>query len=203
MKSKYAVVKNNQEKYQRYHKYMDRLKKARENGFYLEGVFILYAMMEDRLSAFLFHAGVTNSQRTQMTSTQPIKSLIREILEIEDGKGIQIQKIGNKIKSARMILQWSQGYKPDDSARDYLAELHRQVQRSARREELPAALDCLQEWCDSRNELVHALLNKNLENQEELFHRLVEEGCVLSRKLDNFVRSFKVRNSIRQKFNIQ
>jgi hypothetical protein len=160
-------------------------------------------MLEDRLLAFLYYAGVTNCQRTKFTSSSLVKPYIRGILEIEDGKGMEINKISSKIKAVRKILQWSQGYMPDDSASDYPAVLHRQVHRTARREEMPATLDEVQEWCECRNELVHALLNKKLENQEEQLHRLVEEGFVLSRKLDNFVRSFKVRNHIRKQFNIQ
>ena len=46
----FPSVSTNQEKYLSYKAQMARLKKARAEGFYLEAIFILYAMLEDRLS---------------------------------------------------------------------------------------------------------------------------------------------------------
>jgi hypothetical protein len=61
----------------------------------------------------------------------------------------------------------------------------------------------IEEWCASRNELVHALMNKKVDNQDALLQAMVEDGEVCNRSLQNFVKSFKVRNSLRKKFNIQ
>ena len=53
--SKFPIqtVANNKEKYVTYQVYMQRFKKAKESEFYLECLWILYAMVEDRTSAFL------------------------------------------------------------------------------------------------------------------------------------------------------
>ena len=48
----------NMQKYYNYREQMTRLKKALNQSFYLEAVFIEYAMMEDRLESILRHAGV-------------------------------------------------------------------------------------------------------------------------------------------------
>ena len=48
---------DNQQKYENYRVQMGRLKSALRGHFYLEAIFIEYAIMEDRLEAILRHAG--------------------------------------------------------------------------------------------------------------------------------------------------
>ena len=50
-------ITDNKEKYQIYKIQMGRLTKALNAGFYLEAVFIEYAVFEDRLESILTHAG--------------------------------------------------------------------------------------------------------------------------------------------------
>ncbi len=47
-----------QEKYQNYRNQFDRLKKALNNEFYLEAIFIEYAILEDRTESILRHSGL-------------------------------------------------------------------------------------------------------------------------------------------------
>ena len=49
-------ITDNQQKYENYRVQMGRLKSALRNHFYLEAIFIEYAIMEDRLEAILRHA---------------------------------------------------------------------------------------------------------------------------------------------------
>lgn len=48
---------NNMQKYANYKEQMERLKKALAHQFYLEAIFIEYAIMEDRLESVLRHSG--------------------------------------------------------------------------------------------------------------------------------------------------
>ena len=48
---------DNMQKYENYRVQIGRLKKALKEHFYLEAIFIEYAIMEDRLEAILRHAG--------------------------------------------------------------------------------------------------------------------------------------------------
>ncbi len=50
-------VQDNMQKYENYREQMGRLKKALSSGFYLEAVFIEYAILEDRLESILRHSG--------------------------------------------------------------------------------------------------------------------------------------------------
>lgn len=203
MKPNYPPVSSNKEKYDAYHAQMDRLKLARDHGFFLEGIFILYAMLEDRLSSFLFHAGVTNNTLGKISTNELVKPHLELIFALPDNKNIQLRHISVKINLLKAMLDWSMRYTVDESSTTYPDVLYKQLNRTARKDEMIPILGAIPDWCARRNELVHALLNKKLDNQEELLRSLVDEGYVLYRKLDNFVRSFKVRNNIRKQFNIQ
>ena len=50
-------IRTNMEKYDNYQLQMTRLKKALKEGFWLEAIFIEYAVMEDRLESVLRHGG--------------------------------------------------------------------------------------------------------------------------------------------------
>jgi hypothetical protein len=54
---------SNMQKYFNYQEQMVRLKKALAAQFYLEAIFIEYAVMEDRLESILRHSGVFNPKR--------------------------------------------------------------------------------------------------------------------------------------------
>ena len=51
---------DNMQKYENYREQMGRLNKALNACFYLEAIFIEYAVMEDRLESILVHAGKWN-----------------------------------------------------------------------------------------------------------------------------------------------
>lgn len=54
---------DNHQKYLNYCEQMKRLKKALGSGFYLEAIFIEYAVLEDRLESALRHAGAFNPNK--------------------------------------------------------------------------------------------------------------------------------------------
>lgn len=59
---------NNMQKYANYKEQMGRLKKALTHGFYLEAIFIEYAIMEDRLESALRHSGKWNPRPDEFWS---------------------------------------------------------------------------------------------------------------------------------------
>lgn len=64
---------DNQQKYLNYCEQMRRLKKALGNGFYLEAVFIEYAILEDRLESALTHTNVFNANKQGTISAKIAK----------------------------------------------------------------------------------------------------------------------------------
>ncbi|HOR84108.1 MAG TPA: hypothetical protein PLO92_08930 [Anaerolineaceae bacterium] len=196
----FPSVSTNQEKYLSYKAQMARLKKARAEGFYLEAIFILYAMLEDRLSAFLYHAGATNNTREKLTTNKQVR---KHLDQISLKPNQNVKKISAKVSLMKTLICWSDVYTPEEASKTYPDLLCKQLRRSARKDEIVQSLEDIEAWCGTRNELVHALLKKRLEDQEEALIALVERGVGYCRCFDNFVDSFKLRNTLRRQFNIQ
>ena len=69
-------------KYENYKEQMKRLKAAMTNQFYLEAIFIEYAILEDRLESALRHSGKWNPKPDQHTSIdRKVKLLIKQAEE--------------------------------------------------------------------------------------------------------------------------
>ncbi len=203
MAPKIAPVTSNLEKKTAYQIQMERFKRARAGGFHLEAIFILYALMEDRLSAFLFHAGVTNATRQKITRNGKVCPYLDSTLTVLNTKQPSICNVSAKIKLIKELLEWSTDYTVNEPMLNYLDYLCKQINRTTGRDQIIDTLIRIEGWCASRNELVHALLNKKVDNQEEMLQALVAEGEACNRQLQNFVKSFKVRNTLRKTFNIQ
>ncbi len=203
MNPRLPAITNNYEKSITYKDQMARFKLATSQGFYYEGIFILYAMLEDRLSSFLFHAGVVDKSRQRITTNETVKHQLIPIINPDNSPNITVKKITSKIQIMQRIIAWSESYQvaeSEDTFQDILATC---LNKSSGREEMKETLASIEKWCSSRNELVHALMNKSTDALEESLKSLVAEGYTHTRKLDNFVRSFKVHNTIRKQFNIQ
>lgn len=63
-------------------------------------------------------------------------------------------------------------------------------------------LDEISEWCDYRNEVIHALLNKNTNSLDERLELQAEKGMELARFLDDQVKGVKKYNRIRKSINL-
>ena len=203
MTPKIAPITSNMEKKTAYEIQMEHFKRSKAGGFHLEAIFILYALIEDRLSAFLFHAGITNATREKITRNGKVRPHLDSALTVLNTKQPSIRNVSAKIKLIKELLAWSTDYTVNEPAHNYLDALHKQINRTAGKEQMIETLTRIEGWSASRNELVHALLNKKVENQEELLQALVAEGEVCNRSLQNFVKSFKVRNTLRKTYNIQ
>ncbi len=198
-----ATITTNAEKQTAYQKHMERFKRAKAGGFHLEAIFILYALIEDRLAAFLFHAGISNASREKITKNGKVRPHLNSTLTVLNVKQPSIRNVSAKIKLIKELLAWSAEYPTNEPVLNYLGALCKQINRTKGKDEMTVTLTRIEEWCACRNELVHALLNKKVENQEEVLQALVAEGEACNRLLQNFVKSFKVRNTLRKTFNIQ
>lgn len=203
MTPKIAPITSNMEKKTAYQIQMERFKRAKAGVFHLEAIFILYALIEDRLSAFLFHAGVTNATRQRITKNGKVHPHLKGAITVLNNQQTSIRTMSAKIKLIKELLAWSDCYAVNEPELNYLDALCKQVNRAAGKDGMIDILSRIEEWCACRNELVHALLNKKVENQEEVLQKLVDEGEAINRLLQNFVKSFKVRNTLRKTFNIQ
>lgn len=72
---------DNMQKYENYKEQMGRLKRALNSHFYLEAIFIEYAIMEDRLESALRHAGRWNPKPDEFISLNRKVTLVRKMSE--------------------------------------------------------------------------------------------------------------------------
>lgn len=107
-------AETNQEKYENYKAQMGRLNRAIKEHFYLEALFIEYAVMEDRLESILTHAGVFRADKHD--------SITKKIRRLE--ALCQSDKLASKYCSPELIhsiMDWK------DKRNTYIHSLMKQV----------------------------------------------------------------------------
>lgn len=193
-------VEDSRDKQNTYRVMLGRYKRAMREGFYYEGLLIVYAMLEDRLRSLLYYLGcIATKGENKITKRQEIyyrlKEIVNSIPKYKNDDKLGITAISGKIKIIRAILVWySEAFNISDK---YLDELKKQVESI----DIGGTLDyleALENWLKYRNEVMHALLNKNVESAAEKLEDKVQEGMSLARFLDEQVKQLKKHNSIRK-----
>ena len=196
-------VTDNKEKGVSYKENFKRYNKAKASEFYRECLWILYAMIEDRTSSFLYYIGFTSEKnRSSVTGTKKIKKEIREILEIKQQNAkYRFNTLSGKLTRIKELLMWCS--KEHETLTDYQKALIKTLKPVADSSDFKNALNYLEsEWRDKRNQLTHSLFNKNPNAVFAELLPLVENGYTAARKLDATIREIK-KASIRLKFKIQ
>lgn len=209
-----SPVETMQEKYETYRAEMARLKVALQRGFYFEAMLIEYALLEDRLRSFVYHAGLLQNRKA--SHLLPGKNAVRKDFnriaqrvktwKLEDGKEkgntsnferLSVNKISDKIYIVRTIVLWSSELEslPDESR--YLQALRGQCE-SLDAAALLETLDAIDTWRMYRNEVIHSLMNKRMESVQQKLSEQVEQGVQLARQLDAQVTILKKNNRIRK-----
>lgn len=203
--AKYPIqrVADNQEKGLSYKENFKRYNKAKASEFYLECIWILYAMIEDRTSSFLYYIGFTSEKnRSSVTGTRKIKKEIRDVLVMEQPNSkYKFDNLSGKLTRIKELLVWCKS--EHECLSEYQKTLVKALQPVADNTEFKEALDYLEtEWRDKRNQLTHSLFNKNPGAVVVELLPLVENGYVAARQLDAAIREIK-KSGIRLKFKIQ
>ena len=203
--AKYPIQKvaDNQEKGLSYKENFKRYNKAKASEFYLECIWILYAMIEDRTSSFLYYIGFTSEKnRSSVTGTKKIKKEIRDVLVMEQPNAkYKFDTLSGKLTRIKELLIWCK--KDHEDLSDYQKVLVKALQPVADNSEFNEALNYLEtEWRDKRNQLTHSLFNKDPGAVVTELLPMVENGYVAARQLDATIREIK-KSGIRSKFKIQ
>ena len=197
------VVADNAEKGNSYRENLKRYNKANASGFYLECLWILYAMLEDRTSAFLYYLGFTSEQkRNKATGSKKIKSEVRRIFHITDSNAkYKFDTISGKLSRIEEVLLW--GMETDSNVSDYQAAVKIAVLKIASDSKTQDAFTYLNnEWRDKRNQLTHSLFNKDPNAVVSELKALVEKGYTAVRWLDASVALLK-KEKIRDRFKVR
>lgn len=186
------TVDTNREKGLSFKHNLSRFKKAKSSGYYLECLWILYAMIEDRTSAFLFYIGFTGkTKRSSITGSKRIKIQIREILEMEKPmEKYKFDTLSGKLQRIGQLMEWSTN-KNGGNLLDYQKSVRQAIQ-SVMSDDFSQALNYLtNEWRDKRNQLTHSLFIKDPATVVSELEPLVEKGYVAARVLDKAVNGIK------------
>ena len=194
-----APVLDNRDKFLTYRQWCGRYARAMREGFYFEAMLIDYALMEDALRSYLYHVGVIaeRSSKRACKKANPLRGLIATYLPKEK-TDLGISTISGKMKIVRTTLLWhldDTKAVPDDP---YLKVLDKQ---HSERIDAVGFLDLLKRvdaWRDYRNEVMHALMSKNLAALDEHLAEKCEEGMALARELQAQVKRVKYGNRIRR-----
>ena len=213
-------VQTGKEKQEVYAKEYQRLKRALNEEFYLEAISIGYAVIEDRLVAFLHHAGIVSRQHDYLAINGAVSPFIHKLLGKENYEAVKIKDISVKVKIIQelLLLTEEKAIEIDNEVKisantkrklylaqkGYMSVLQRQIAHTVDAVAVQEIIRELDPWRDERNQLIHALLNKNTKSSEEVRKTCAEKGKEFSRAIDDaLVKPFKKNNRIRKQFNIQ
>lgn len=198
--AKIQPAANNNEKRDTYAKMLRRYKAAMKHGFYLEAIFIAYAVMEDRITRFLFHAGLVNDKTNLRKNHAKVAKNLVSQLSPDDKRIIHIS---TRIEMLENLSKWAQETERKNLTSQYEIALLEKMVGNVDLSELDSVLKRVREWIKLRNECVHALMRKNVYAVEDSSKKLAEESYEIFRRLDALEKSFKRGVNLRTHFKMQ
>ena len=201
---KIQPVQDNQEKQQTYRKMLGRYSSAMKQKFYCEALMIDYAMIEDRLHSMIYHMGfLADRNKTAIwKKARPyLQQIVKDYKRKNEDDSLGTTSLSGKIKIVRSVFLWAA-----NTVDGYQNNAHLTVLKS-RLDEIDServmqVLEDIDRWKGYRNEVVHAMMNKNILQLEETIQPYAVEGMRLARELDAIEREIKAGNRIRRKINL-
>lgn len=184
----------------------ERYDKAVKNGFYFEAMLIVYAIMEDRLRAWLFYLGCLNTRQSAKFDNKKSKNELKFMFDgCEDNKFRfpPINQISGKKKIIEATLTWAENRYHNADKSKYLCAIRKVYTDKLDIKEVRVKFISMNKWCSYRNEIIHALMNKNTESLYSGLADRVSEGMVIARYLDNLVKKIKRSGVIRKSLNLK
>ena len=192
-------VADNFDKQDTYRLSLGRFSKAKREGYYLEAMWILYAMIEDRTTAFLYHIGFVE-EKNRDSPANKVKPDIRIVMKLADGKNTYgFNTLAGKLDAITKILKWTD---TADELNGYKRDLQALITKKVKISELLSALKVLDEWRNFRNQIVHALFDKKGDEVRDRLERYVNDGFEAVRILDNSIKAVKSGVDIRKRYDI-
>ena len=195
---KIKPVSDNLEKQQTYAKNMARYNSAMSQGFYFEALVIDYAMIEDRLRSMLYHMAMLKDRKQIKLWNQTKDKLY--VMATFNGTGkprYSATTLSGKLAIVREAILWATGVTEGYGNDRYLTALKLQIE-SLDADALLQTMDAIVQWKDYRNEIIHSLLNKNVDSIVEKAAEVALQGMQLARELDAHERLMKKGHTIRR-----
>lgn len=203
---KIQPVSDNSDKQRTYAANLKKYKTAMEHEFYFEAMLIVYAMMEDRMRSFLYHLGALKTRESYKIDNPAAKDFLGKIVAEnrtgEKSTALGIGSISGKRKIIRCLLEWAAYTEETPGKESYPGIVKDRLEGAV---DIGGVMECLNgiaDWCDYRNEVIHALLNKNMDSLNNELAGQVRNGMAMARYLDSQVASLKKGNVIRKKLKL-
>lgn len=145
----------NSKKREKYAILMSKLKKATDNEYYYEAIFLEYAILEDRMESLLKHANIKYKEKDEKSL-----KLMKKINKMKSDKEFQNEYIKKHISNELLdnIIEWKRN-------RDKL--MHNSVELEYDNNQIKdiALLgECLIKRLNNKTKLVNNYLDKNIVN---------------------------------------
>ena len=198
-------VADHKDKQYAYQWQIEQYHKAMDCGFYFEAFIIDYALLEDRLRQALYDIGltqtefdyeVTDSDSERVKAFKDIVKNYRERENLDNRMNIKIIKnIGVKRNIVAAVFQYARNSENENSDDAVKRTLYQALHDEARCDEVLTLLNgrdendvnCIRGWCGYRDEITHALMNKNVDSLLKEVADKARDGFLFFRKLDNYV----------------
>ena len=195
------AVANLKDKENTYRTQKARLNLAIKQKFYFEAILIEYAIIEDRLRSYMYHIGLLQNREAFKISAKIPKRVKNEIEPIVrkyggNDKLFSIANITGKMRILKALVIWSSNAECECDTK-YLQHLKSQFQELDP-DLMLETLEKISHWNDYRNEVVHALMNKNVLSLNLELEAKVVEGKQYAEILDSQLKSFKKGNVLRK-----
>ena len=195
-----------EDKKETYQEMMSKHKLAMKNGFFLEALLIDYAVIEDRLIAFLWAAGVVRDKNVyppklgNKRNKDALKILYYSYIKDEKSRSqILLKNLTCKITWLRCLIDFTENmYDGDDG---FLKALYKGM-KDLDLDRMKMVLDDFEEWKNYRNEIIHGVMNKNIYSLYENLEEKAKEGLGYARIIDNEARKLRRRQYIRKAANM-
>lgn len=196
-------VHSSKDKQRTYQAVLAKYRLAMRYGFYLQAILIDYALMEDRLSSFIYHVGWIDDLNETKVNKTGRRYLRQWMPDYDSRKSPRIDKLANKKAIIRIILDW------EESSADPTSDRYLRVLRS-RLESLDVGGiidiigvkgqtdDKMSLWCKYRNDCIHTLMNRNIAGLDEELAARADEGMQYVRFIDAQINILRRQNAIRR-----
>lgn len=179
-KPRIKPVSSNASKNKTYASLIKKYNDAMSSEYYGEAELIVYEFLEDRLRSFIYYS--------DLIDTWNGKKINENAIALYGGEA-SINNISTKVEV--IIAALNICTKNDSEQSDFEKSLIMAYNYSINHREFVVALKKIIKWCNYRNEIVHAMFNKDIIALREGYAEHVKEGFELARYVDKQVQELK------------
>lgn len=161
-------VRNNKAKGKTYTALINKYNEAMNNGYFGEAELIVYAFIEDRLRSFLYYFGALKPNN---------KQYISEEMSAIYGNKINVNNMSTKINMINTLFK-ACGNKANQN--DFINDARKIIKYALKPGEVKKTLRKIEKWSSYRNEIVHAMFNKDIDELRIGYEEHVKEGYILA-----------------------